>query len=415
MKKKNKSKNKSRTKAKAKDSVGGFKQYNTKSHADGGQLVNNLGVPDMKGSNEVEGTENKFTFKNLSTDTYIYSDENSTSPLASAIMKKYSKGKVNPDMDEPTRNALEMEMMTAKKINEYIKNAKESQQGQGEMKQGGITEYNNGGTTNPLSSPIPAVASLNSGSNYNIPIDIKDYTKTDFSKPGLIDNLKGNLNNDNIGQALTTVGMLGNVANLFAKPEIDTPIKPDYRNSDAQMALLDTNLEQSRQDALAINKLSSNLNRNSTGSYSQYNQREMQNLSSLQNNLGNISQQEVQLQNNIALAKSNYEQSKAVTNANADRQSREINDQNEAANRNIKRGVFSDLVAEGDRLRTIFNQDKIAKMSTAETMNVLKAIYPDFEANQGFYNALEDYKKGTIDYDEFVKKLSEQDSIKLKE
>lgn len=386
-----------------------FKQYKAKKHEHGGQLVNNLGVPDLNNPvAEIEGSENSYQFQNLSSDNYVFSEENNTAALTKAIIKKYSKGK-NADLDEPTKNALEMELTVAKKINELIKNSKQAPNSQ---------IMNTGGAIDPLVNPTPITS-----------LQVQSLTQPVAPLPNPISveppnkiNL-GEFASNNLGSTLSTVSQLANVSQLFNKPEVDTPIQPDYRQADAQQAKLSANLDQSRQDAVSSRNLVSNLNRNSSGSYSTYRSREAQNIGNLQDNLANIQLQERQLQNNIAQSRTGYETNKALTNAQLERQSREINDQNEAANRNIKRSVVSDVAAEGSRQQTIQNNQEyiqdviankkelteaqiannkaLAQASVEETRLILNSLYPNFNIDEEFQDALRQLASGEISEQEF--------------
>ncbi len=383
----------------------GFNQYNAPSHKNGGQLINNLGIPDLNNpAAEIEGTENSFIFKNLPDEPYVYSDKNLTSGLAKSIIKKYSKK--NTDQDESVRNALEIEMKVAKGINEYIKQAKDAADS---------IQMKFGGSIDPLTSPISPVTSMTAitPTITGTPLsELETDTGMDYKQLAV----------DNAGSALRTIGMLGNVSQLFQKPEVDTPILPDYRASDAQMAKLDTNLNQARQDSIAASRVASNLNRNSVSNYSSFNAREMQNIGNLQDNLANITQQEVQLKNNIVQTRANYEANKTTTNAQLERQSREINDRNEASQRNLNRVIFGDLVAEGDRLDTIKNNKELAaqqiennknlaEASIQEQMQVLEMIYPDVTIDTELIQALQQLSRGEITKDKFEQIRKNKEAI----
>jgi len=103
-----------------------FKQYDSPSHENGGQPINEQGNVDYKNpSAEIEGTENKYKFTtlpDLSNLNYVFSDKNGTSKDANDIMKKFNNK--NVDLDNPTKTAMELKLKKLMNVNEIINKLK---------------------------------------------------------------------------------------------------------------------------------------------------------------------------------------------------------------------------------------------------------------------------------------------------
>jgi hypothetical protein len=123
--------------------IRGHNKYNAPQHSQGGQLVNDQGIPDPNGTNEIEGTESKYTYTRLSKQnpTYIFTPEDSQK--VSKLTKKYK----NSNTSDLEKNALELSIQRIEKSNEMKKKKQIDQYKHG----GKIKKYNNGGGLKPFS------------------------------------------------------------------------------------------------------------------------------------------------------------------------------------------------------------------------------------------------------------------------
>jgi hypothetical protein len=98
-----------------------FKQYNSPSHDDGGQPINNEGQVDFNNPDvEIELKENKYNFTqlpDLQGTKYVFSDKNGTAKMAEDISKKYK----DTDQDSIKKTTMELKLKKLMNINELIK------------------------------------------------------------------------------------------------------------------------------------------------------------------------------------------------------------------------------------------------------------------------------------------------------
>lgn len=418
----------------------GFRQYNAKSHEQGGQPVSEDGTPNNKGKNSVELKESAYTYKNMDTNkTYIFSDKLKTSPLLKNIMKKYSKKKHNmADLDEPTLNAMEQEIKSVENYNENIKGAISSMM---EKRYGGAMkkEMADGGVLEPLPQSNPV--NINTAFSFNPGTNMHDRTQwgsnakmeSDFRASPLSPTNSPDAKNSfdimngvertesdskgllDVSSVLRTAGLVGGAMGLFKGTDKEKPIHTDYGEAQNQMNQLDASLDQSRQDAVASSNLYSNLNKNSSGSFNQFRSREIANIGALQDNLGNIAQQEQGMRNNIALQRGQFEAGKAQDFSNEQRRIVDNNQRNMASADTYKNSILGDIVHEGDRLSTIKNQANLVTAQNKEVVALLNNLYSDFEIDESFVQATRDLAAGKITEEEFNKIKDSKAPVKIKE
>lgn len=160
--------------------------------------------------------------------------------------------------------------------------------------------------------------------------------------------------------------------------------------------------------------MASNAIRSGSTSFQSLLARELQNTANTNRALGNISLQEQTLRNQIDSQVGRYEANKAQDITNRTYQNRVDNLQNEAVNRNIKRAITSDLLAEADRLSTIKNNAQIASASVEETKAILNSMYPDFQINDEWIQKAKQLSTGEITEEEYSKFVSSQSVIKFR-
>lgn len=373
--------------------LGGYKQYNANSHEMGGQTIDERGNPNPNGNAEIEGQENLFSYRNIPRKSdYIFSDKNGTSELVRNVINK--KTRLNPDLDEPTRNMMELQIQEVENLNESINSLRENVQ----------QVFQSGGPLDPLpTNPKPLSTDLDNPQLSNIQFAPGFTYPTDNKRelPGLDEMLRG-------------TGLALNATQLFKKAENEDLITPDYNKSDQRFNRLNANLDAARDEVLSNQNASSQAIRSGSQSFQSLISRELQNQANTNRALNNVSLQEQQLRNQIDQTVGSYEASKAQDIANREYQNRVDNLQNEAVNRNIKRGVIGDVVAEADRLSTIKNNARIAAASVAETQAILNQLYPDFEINSEWINKAKQLALGEINEEEYNKYVQTQSAIKFK-
>jgi hypothetical protein len=285
-------------------------------------------------------------------------------------------------LDEPTKMAMEFEIQNLERKNEtkrLAQEAKTNPQAQ-EFELGGIIDPL---PTNPLmpvrsgnwvtpqltTNPIQPVQSTTSAVNPLLSVKTENIDPT--ANKGFTANLPG------IDNILRTAVLGANAVGLFNKAENEQLITPDYSQADSRMNSLNANLDAARDSALSERNAASGAIRGGASSYQSLLARELQNSANLNQANLNISLNEQQLQNQINQQVGSYEANKAVDTANRQYQNRVDNLMNEANNRNIKRAILGDTLAEADRMSTIKNNEQILTATVAETQALLNSIYPD--------------------------------------
>lgn len=413
----------------------GFKQFNTVSHNQGGQSINTDGVPSGKGVAEVEKKENMIKYHNLPDkqgQQYIFSDKNKTAQKLKAIVKKYNKN-YKADTDPITKTAIEFEAKELEAKNEIINQQKQEFSNGGKYPNGGpfgnpklagtLLEMADAGRT-PAPTSLPALNNpvfsntvsfpLNNqfSTPENAPIDYTNATDQGNNQSFVPQN---NPTNPVDGtKLLTALGYGIKVANTFGKTDKDRMIMPNYQLSDARMNSLNANLTQARQEATGVSNVASNINKNAASSFSQYRNREMNNLGNLQDKFAQIAASEQELRNNIAGNQGQYELNKAFANQRIQDDNQIRNLQNKARKQDMQSAFAGDLLAEADRIAANENLKNIANATTAETMSILKTMFPDFGVDEELATALQQYSRGEISEADFNKIKSEKTLIKFK-
>jgi len=417
-------------------SVKGYKQYNAPSHEQGGMLVNKEGVPSQTNpAAEIEGTESAYTYTMAPNNgsPYVFSDVNGTSKLVKDIINKY-KDK-NPDMDLPTKAAMEMEIKNVENINDAINKTVSNIVEQRKLALGGditpglpnpydITDNSQGQyeihplrpsyaldqlprekmNIPKLDNPYDATKDQYEFFPINPSIDTTKLPQTNINgqNNNILDNTPGNqaveqrgLNLD-MGSILRTAGLVGSGIDAFQRPDKEEAIFPDYSKADERMNNMNADLTQARQDVLAATNRASELNRGAASSYSQYRTRELSSIGNLQDQLGRIGLREQQMRNQILGSQAQYETRKAENIAQIKDNLQVRNLQNKARVQDLRKQFMSDLVHEGDRLSTIKSNEAISQAKIKEGVKLLQMIAPDFGVNEDIVRNLIKVSKGQM-------------------
>lgn len=465
-------------------SVRGHKQYNAPSHDQGGQTINENGVPVPNTGHEVQKKEAAYKYSRLKNDTYIFPDTKALNKL----LNKYKDANTNPQ----AKTALELEINKLEKQNE-MKKAKTNK----EYKKGGNVKYFDGATRNPEPKPInpgnpltgltgvnsliSSIASMyGKGFSNGIPstnrmnelmgnlsrqamaggsrgetavnqlpqikgdprinrgekavnpipnqMDVvpRSYTKmtaTDLIPGGMQnkdmteENLLNKVNNysapitpNSMNDAAFSkdsksssfdpnkiarlAGQIGNSLQLLNKAENEKPVFTNYQNTRSELGNISNSTDALQQAAAQQANLTSNLNRSSASSFNQYANRQNQNFANLGQTLQNINLQGIQLKNQNAATRAQMESGIAQDNKQTIQQNRINNQMNEAQNRNIKRGVSSDILYELDRQSTIKNNRAFADATNQQGVAMLQSMFPDIGVNGLMVTALQKTTRG---------------------
>ena len=420
-------------KLKAGGSVSGYRKYNAKSHAKGGQLVNESGLPDATGQSEIEKKESSYTYRNLPNkvgETYVFSDANKTAPLVDKIINSFKyKSNLYPEQ----RNLMELRIADVEKKNEAKKQQSTPQAPQQPMQQPqqpqqpqqAPQQFGGGGNIDPLGNllagrapygnnsynlQLPPTAQLSSQPIGQIgPVSNPADRIADINRPirmtpapdlSLGQRISKLINNTSPDEAMRAGSMGMNFAQLLNRPEQESLISPNFNQADAQMSRLTANLDPLRNEAARASAQQSNINRGGSTNFQQFAGREAQNSSNLLDNLQRVAMQEQSVLNTVSQTKANYEQFKASDFANRSYQNRIDNLQNAAQNRNIKRVVNSDIMAESDRLSQIESNRGFAEATTTEGIAILNLMYPNISISEDEVIKLQKLTRGEITRDQ---------------
>lgn len=391
-----------------------FEQYNAPSHEQGGQNVNEQGIPTANGEHEIEKQENKFTYKNIKRSTYIFPGE--SAKQVNKLVKKYK----NADTDPLVRNTLELEIQKIEQANEMRK-AKQNKTKQ--YKQGGKT-YREGGPTDLLTGN-PRNYSLPSDKQFTLPtLPVSNFLNTPKSteqklqdtfadyKPSL-PKTKVSRPGDTL-ETLRNISLFGNSLQLFNRAEKENPIFTDYGRANAELNNMSANLDPARENAVQGSNAMRNINRGQVSSYNQFSNRESQRLDSLRKTLGEINLSELGLKNNIAGQRSQMFANQALDNKQTIEQNRINNQMNQANNRNIKRQIGADILYELDRRSTIENNRQLADATVDQGMVILQNMFPNMTWNVNQVKAVQDYQRKKITKAEY-EKIMAQEPVQFKQ
>lgn len=396
-----------------------FEQYNAPSHEQGGQNVNEQGVPTANGEHEIEKQENKFTYKNIKRSTYIFPGE--SAKQVNKLVKKYK----NADTDPLVRNTLELEIQKIEQANEMRK-AKQTKNKQ--YKQGGKI-YKEGGLVNPLPTITPMGFLDNTFTKRSKTAPLNTLPSIDFGKQiteqRLQDKVAANGINtvkkdQNLGRptdvldTLRNISLFGNSLQLFNKAEKENPIFTDYGRANAELNNMSANLDSARENAVQGSNAMRSVNRGQVSSYNQFSNRESQRLDSLRKTLGEINLSELDLKNNIAGQRGQMFANQALDNKQTLEQNRINNQMNQANNRNIKRQVGADILYELDRKSTVENNRQLADATVDQGMVILQNMFPNMTWNVNQVKAVQDYQRKKITKTEY-EKIMAQEPVQFKQ
>jgi hypothetical protein len=401
--------------------IRGNNKYSAPTHEQGGQLVNNEGIPDPNGNNEIETNESKYTYTRLNkkNPTYIFTPEDTEK--VNMLTKKYSKA----NTDNLQKNALELSIQRIEKDNE-MKKKQEGQMKATKFSKGGvIKKYNAGGFVS--SDPLQGLFSL-SPKNYSLASDapmqkipqlpFQEVKSDPRIKPinQIIQPLDTGLEKRFVSEAklrtppvpstiesktpestsnplktldtLRNLSLAGSSLGMLKSADREDPIMTDYGPARKELNKLNSNLDPMRQQMSQSSNQLRNVNRNSSGSYNSFANREAQRVGNLQQGLAGITMQEQQLSNNIASQKAQFEAGVGQDNKQTLQQNRMNNQQNEGATDMNNERQLQTVISDLDRRSRRENNKNITDATREETIALLSTMYDDFDPSTPFNDAL---------------------------
>lgn len=459
----------------------GFKQYNTGSHSSGNDLsVDHNGNPNsINPSATVQNKENMFKIEGK---PYVMSDTllnpetgNMFNVDAAKLNRKYPNAKFRQD----EKNAIEFGMKRLAGLNDFMRNADMVQKACG----GSIKKMYNGGnpgdpvrnrpymtvdgrviqetpmTVEPIIDPIsPNIPTARN------PLDIKindDFLPANYqvADPDPLEMDNTILSNEReigtpaapvlspntdvlsapettsaqpkersfglgadaanaVAIGLKAAGLTKSIVDAFTPAEKEMPILPNYQLSDNYMRQANVNYNQARQDATGASNIAANVNRSSSN-FASFQARESARVANLQDALSRISQAENNEQSRINMAKANYEQGKAVDNANRLYQNRINNQQNQANADFADQKLFTELTQIGTEFnkyanfkKQVANNKELQTYYINEGLAILNNKYPNFKLDSSFITKLQ---SGQATADDVVKFWSTVQSLEKKD
>lgn len=459
----------------------GFKQYNTGSHSSGNDLsVDHNGNPNsVNPSATVQNKENMFKIEGK---PYVMSDTllnpetgNMFNVDAAKLNRKYPNAKFRQD----EKNAIEFGMKRLAGLNDFMRNADMVQKACG----GSIKKMYNGGnpgdpvrnrpymtvdgrviqetpmTVEPIIDPIsPNIPTARN------PLDIKindDFLPANYqvADPDPLEMDNTILSNERelgtpaapvlspntdvlsapettsaqskersfglgadaanaVAIGLKAAGLTKSIVDAFTPAEKEMPILPNYQLSDNYMRQANVNYNQARQDATGASNIAANVNRSSSN-FASFQARESARVANLQDALSRISQAENNEQSRINMAKANYEQGKAVGNANSLYQNRINNQQNQANADFADQKLFTELTQIGTEFnkyanfkKQVANNKELQTYYINEGLAILNNKYPNFKLDSSFITKLQ---SGQATADDVVKFWSTVQSLEKKD
>lgn len=364
--------------------VANSKQYNAPNHNNGGQLVNANGNTNGNPVAEIQNNENAYK---IDDNMFVFSDE-LDNPMTGrkfnidfkSLVSKYK----NADLDILEKNTLDLEAKNLAKVNEAVKPVNNTPQ----LNIGGLVR-NIAPLINQIyqSRETPMLETL-------MPTSVESQTAQAPSISNLVPKIDLQQDSDGLGTydkialGLKSAGLTQSLLDVIRPKEVETPITPNYQQADSQYYGANADYSQAKQDALAISNQGSNINKNASSTFNTFRAREMSRLNSLSDSLSNITQQEVNADNQIKLNRGRYEALKSQDIANRLYQNRVDNLQNAANNRLAERVFAQDLTRIGTEFNKyqnvtneIKNNKELANMKIQEGMAILGAKYPNFKPN----------------------------------
>jgi hypothetical protein len=379
--------------------IRGQNNYDAPSHQQGGQLVNDQGIPSPTGTNEVEKKESKYTYSNIKNESYIFTPEDAKK--LNKLTKKYK----NANTSQLEKNGLELEIQRIENTNEM----KKKQQAKKQFKNGGkIKKYNSGGPINPI-NPLGGLSGLRSAlgqyaktriedqvikplprnKDLNMTFDGKStekkgYFNQDFSSSSTTPpkTSEGTSNPLKTLDTLRNVTLAGSSLGLLKGTEKENPIMTNYGPARKELNNLSANLDPLKQQIAQSSNQLRNVNRNSASSYNSFANREAQRVGNQMQSLQGVSLQERQLENQIAGQKSQFESNVARDNSQTLKQNREANLQNEAVADTNRENIGKTILKDIDRRSTIQNNKNFASATTREQISLLNTMFPNIEVGQ---------------------------------
>lgn len=404
--------------------IRGHNNYNAPSHTEGGQMVNDQGVPSPNGRNEVEKNESKYTYSNIKNSSYIFTPEDAQK--LSKLTKKYSKANTS----QLEKNALELEIQRIENNNEmkkkkltnrkykyggnpgdpqypivglgagvselmkamnptgYLNQPMDYQSNKGKISNGrGDTLIDPLQTIDPRSQLLGGKVARLPSKQYT-PVSTTpsmsaiDLARQTTSNPPNVSTTPVIPSSNNPLKNLDTLRNLtlaGSSLGLLKGAEKENPIMTNYSSARSEFNKLSNNLDPLKEQVAQSSNQLRNVNRNSASSYNTFANREAQRVGNLQQSLQNINLQERQLGNQIAGQKANFETNVARDNKQTLQQNRVNNQQNQAVSDRIKSEITGDVMSELDRKSTIINNANIATATRAEGMSLMSSMFSNFK------------------------------------
>lgn len=417
-----------------------FKQFSTGSHSSGNDLpINQFGNPDMNGSNLVQNKENTYPINGK---TFVMSDTltnpetgNKFNMDADKLQKKYKDSRFYPEQ----KKSLELGMKRLATLNLMGKEKSDMKQGMNKMYNGtwpfpdkpimagnmnyslgeeSVPSANNmfvntpdGNINNPINiNPLPQRQPTISNPIPPSPARVANTNSIlDRTQPTTGNTLSNTQVANGIALGLKGLALGRSIYDAVQPAENESLIKPDYTKSDRYVRDATINYNQARQDALGVSNIGANMNRTGSSGYNQMLGREAARLGQLGDQLGRISEAEVNANSQLNLTKGQYEQGKSVDTANRQYQNRIDNQMNQANQRGFQRDLFSNLSQIGTEFNKysstqsiIKNQKEINTFKNSQTLAYLNNKYPNFQISP---DIIQKFTNGELDMDGFLSYL----------
>lgn len=394
----------------------GFKQYNGGSHDSGNDM--SIDVNGNVSANTVATVQNKENMFKLGGKPYIMSDtlinpetQNTINKDAAMINKKYNKAYSTIDEN----NALNFEMKRLSNINDMLRAAVEKPKAK-QMSGGGFPDdppasnsiFDLGLTvdtnTNPIDVDVPFSLDFNPGtatdptgiSNKQFPFlarNLSDQNKA-FKPRKKMDLTLDNFDIPAVG--LKAIALGKSIADAATPALKEDLILPDYNRSDRYMGEANVDYSQAKQNAIGASNISGNVNRSSTSNFANFQAREQARTVSLGDAIANIDMQQSNANSQLALTRANYEQGKAVDNANRRYQNRVDNLQNQATADFADQKLFSEISQIGTEFnkyenfrRQLKNNKELQRYYINEGLAMLNAKNPNVKLDPNFVQKLQ--------------------------
>ena len=434
-----------------------FKQYNTGGHITGNDLpVDQNGNASANPVAAVQNKENMFKIKGtpfIMSDTLVNPETGKTFNVdAAKLNKKYPDASFSTE----SKNTLNLGMERLAKLNNIMKGAKETYQ---MMCGGSLKKYADGGPFiprrvdingreynyitdapqfDPLREPIEKLPQAGAGiaelftRNQSVPTiqnplvsstDDRSYSDTSFNQ-GAFDSANPGASGDSvlptdvatertpfnfnsIAVGLKGAGLLKSILDASTPAQKESPLLPDYTESDRYMAEANIDYTQARQNAIGASNVGANVNRSASGNFSQYLNREANRVANLSDSIANIDMAENNARSNLNLSRAQYKRGNEVDRTNRLYQNRIDNQQNQATADLADQKLFSEISQVGSEFNKyqnfreqIANNKELQNYYVNEALALINSQNANFQLDPAFVEKL---KSGNYTADDVVK------------